>query len=114
LHCADNAFSGSRVIIDLSSIITIEANSTKATGCFLFSHEDMSKFNANKSSKLYQKKYLPILIKENVFIGCGITVLAGTTANSLTIVGAKLLISGNISGKILIVGIPVKVKYFNL
>ena len=109
LQCADNVFIGTGVVIDLSSTITIGANSTIAPGCSLITHEDMGEFNENKLSQLYRKKYLSILIKENVFIGCDTTVLPGTTVDCLTVVGAKSLVKGHIPNKVLVAGIPAKV-----
>ncbi len=110
LKCSDNVFVGSAVILDLSSEIFIGRNSVISPGCSLITHQDAGEFIGNKISAIYPKKYLPIAIKDDVWIGCDSTILPGTAIESMTVIGAKSLVSGAIPGMVMAAGIPAKVK----
>ena len=109
LRCGNNAFIGTGVIIDLSSTISIGSNSLVSPGCSLITHQDAGGFFESKLSKIYKKKYLPVIIKEDVWIGCDTTILPGTTIDSFTVVGAKSLVIGNLPGNAFAAGVPAKV-----
>lgn len=109
-RCGDNVFIGTGVTIDLSAPLSIGKNSIIAPGCSLITHQDAGEFNNSILSKLYPKKYLALTIKEEVWVGADVTILPGTIIESLTVIGAKSLVSGNIPGKVLAAGIPAKVK----
>ena len=110
LKCCDNVFIGSSVILDLSSEIFIGKNSVISPGCSLITHQDAGEFIGNRISAIYPKKYLPIVIKDNVWIGCDSTILPGTTIETMAVIGAKSLVSGTIPGMVMAAGIPAKVK----
>jgi len=110
LKCCDNVFIGSSVILDLSSEIFIGKNSVISPGCSLITHQDAGEFIGSKMSAFYPKKYLPIVIKDDVWIGCDSTILPGTTIESMTVIGAKSLVSGTIPGMVMAAGVPATVK----
>lgn len=94
-RCRDNVFIGTGVIIDLSAAISIGPNSLVSPSCSLITHQDAGEFFNSKLSWMYSQKYLPIVIKDEVWVGCDSTVLPGTTNDSFTVVvGAKSLVRG--------------------
>jgi acetyltransferase-like isoleucine patch superfamily enzyme len=108
LACADNAFIGSNVTIDLSARISIGLNSLIGPGCSLITHQDFGHFNGNPLSRLYPRKEQPITIGDNVVIGADTTLLAGSEIESLTVIGAKSLVTGRVPGNCLFAGAPLK------
>ena len=110
LQCGNNVFIGTGVIIDLSSRISIGDYSLISPNCSLITHQDAGEFINNKLSRLYPRKYLPIVIKENVWIGADTTILPGTIIDSLTVIGAKSLVIGNIPSMVMAAGIPAIIK----
>lgn len=110
LRCGDNVFIGSNVIIDLSEKIEIGKNSLVSPGCSLITHQDPGEFFNGPLCKIYPKKYEPIQIKENVWLGCDSTVLPGVSVGSFSVIGAKSLVKGKIPDGVLALGSPAKVK----
>lgn len=51
----------------------------------------------------------PILIKDNVFIGCGVTILGNVTVNSGAVIGAGSVVIEDIPENAIVAGIPAKV-----
>jgi acetyltransferase-like isoleucine patch superfamily enzyme len=110
LQCKDNVFIGSSVIIDLSAKITIDSNSLVSPGCSLITHQDPGDFFNSPLSKVYPKKYEPIHIHENVWVGCDSTILPGASIGRFSVIGAKSLVKGKIPECVLACGIPAQVK----
>ncbi|MBW1833669.1 MAG: acyltransferase [Deltaproteobacteria bacterium] len=108
-RCGDNVFIGTGVIIDLSSTISIGSNSMVGVGCIFLTHQDFGEFFDSKLSKIYPKEYSPITIMEDVVVACDSTLLPGTTIEIFTVVGAKSLVRGNLSGNAFAAGVPAKV-----
>ncbi len=110
LHCADNVFIGSGVIIDLSEKVIISKNSLISPGCSLITHQDAGAFIGGDLSKLYPPLYRPININDNVWVGCDTTILPGAEIGSGSVIGAKSLVKNNIPAGVLACGIPAKTK----
>lgn len=108
LVCADNSFIGSNVTIDLSAPVSIGLNSLIGPGCALITHQDFGHFNGNPLSRLYPRKEQPITIGDNVVVGTDTTVLGGAEIESLTVIGAKSLVTGRVPGNCLFAGSPLK------
>lgn len=109
LSCADNAFIGSGVILDLSEKITLGESAIIAPGCTILTHQDFGEFNGNPLSAIYKTKYRPVHLGQGVVIGADTTVLAGTSFGPYSVVGAKSLVLGDVPAKVLVSGIPAKI-----
>lgn len=113
LHCGDDVFIGSGVILDLSSQIILDEHVIIAPGCSILTHQDFGEFNGNVLSTIYKTKYRPVHLNRNVVIGADTTVLAGAIIGSYSVVGAKSLVSSEIPEKVLATGIPAKVTRYH-
>ncbi len=51
----------------------------------------------------------PIVIKDNVYIGCGVTVLGNVTVNSGSVIGAGSVVIEDVPENSIVAGIPAKV-----
>ena len=67
---------------------------------------DVEARNANDFSKLECK---PIIIEDNVFIGCNCLILKGTEIGENSIVGAGSVVCGKFPGNVVIAGNPAKI-----
>lgn len=110
LHCADNVFIGSGVVIDLSEKVIIGKNSLISPGCSLITHQDAGSFISGALSELYPPLYLPININDNVWVGCDSTILPGVEVGSNSVIGAKSLVKDDVPPGVLACGIPAKTK----
>jgi acetyltransferase-like isoleucine patch superfamily enzyme len=108
LQCADHAFIGSGVTIDLSHGITLGAHAIVAPGCSLLTHQDFGDFNGNASAQFFPRRYAPVSIGDHAVVGCDSTVLAGSVVGEGTVVGAKSLVAGQLSPGALFVGSPAR------
>jgi acetyltransferase-like isoleucine patch superfamily enzyme len=108
LQCGDNTFIGTNVIIDLSERLVLGLNSIVAPGCTLMTHQDFGDFNGNLIRQLYPRKESPIIIGDDVVIGCDTSILAGTEIGSFSVIGAKSLVFGRVPSHSLFVGSPAK------
>ena len=109
-QCGNNVFIGSNVIIDLSAKITIGSNSLISPRCSLITHQDSGDFFKSPLSKIYPKKYQPISISQNVWVGCDSTLLPDVSIGSFSVIGAKSLVKGKIPSGVLAYGTPAEVK----
>jgi len=56
----------------------------------------------------------PIVVKDNVFIGCGVTVLGNVTINSGAVIGAGSVVTTDVPENAIMAGVPAKiVRYRN-
>ena len=109
LQCGDNVFIGPNVIIDLSEKIVMGKNSLISPGCSLITHQDPGEFFDGPLCKIYPKKYEPIHIHQNVWVGCDSTILPGASIERFSVIGTKSLVKGKIPDGVLACGSPAKV-----
>ena len=109
LHCADNTFIGTGVILDLSAEIILEEYVIIGPGCSILTHQDFGKFNGNWLSHIYKTKYKAVYLEKNAVICADTTVLAGVKIGHNSVVGAKSLVVSDVPAKVLALGIPAKV-----
>ena len=110
LILGNDVYIGSAGIIDLSSRIEIGRGSSISPGCSLITHQDPGTCNKSRLCGLYPKRYLPIRIGDNVWVGCDTTILPGSSIGAMTVIGAKSLVRGAIPGGVMAAGIPATVK----
>lgn len=108
LECADNVFIGSNVTLDLTARLSFGLNAIAAPGSTFMTHQDFGDFNGGAIAKVFPKKESPILIGNDVVIGCDSTVLAGVTIGNFTVIGAKSLVVGTVPANALFVGSPAR------
>jgi len=109
LHCSDNSFIGSGVILDLSADIRLEECTIVAPGCSILTHQDFGEFNGNFMSEIYKTKYEGVHLANNVVIGADSTVLAGVNVGSYSVVAAKSLVTKDVPARVLVAGNPAMV-----
>ena len=111
LNLKDNVSIGRNVLLDLRDKITIDEDVVISMNCDLITHIDLG---SSSLSKLYPAKSQPIHIKENSYLGTGVTVLNGVVIGQRSIVGAKSLVKNNIPPNTFVAGIPArKIKDLN-
>lgn len=102
----DNVFIGTGVIIDLSSNIIIKKNTLISPGCSLITHQNAGDFIVNEMSKIYKTKYKPIIIENDVWVGCDSTILPGVHIGKMAVVGAKSLVREDVKSGKMVAGVP--------
>lgn len=70
------------------------------------SHNFLDKDNLIKNQGVTKK---PIIIEDNVWIGCGVTILQGVKIGKNSIIGANSLVNKNIPQDSIAAGVPCKV-----
>ena len=108
LHCGNNVFIGSRVILDLSEKIILDDFSIISPGSSVFTHQNIGDFNDNIVSGIYKSKYRPVHLKKYAVVCCDSTILAGSIIGCRSVVGAKSLINGEVPDDVLFAGVPAK------
>lgn len=109
LECEDHAFIGSGVTLDLTAPIRLGRCAIVAPGCTLMTHQDFGHFNGGELSRLFPKVAEAVTIGDHAVVGCDTTVLAGSTIEHHTLIGAKSLVTGHLPPHSLCLGIPARV-----
>ncbi|WP_197091428.1 acyltransferase [Sphingobacterium endophyticum] len=66
-------------------------------------------YNSNIPIKYNPETFQPVIIKSDVWIGCGVRILAGVTINSRSIAAAGAVVNKDIETGTIVGGIPCKV-----
>lgn len=105
LSIGDNTSIHENCYIDASGYVTIgeDVSIAHSVSFVSFNHRYDNKEIKIKSQPL---QYTPIIIKDNVWIGCRAVILAGTVIESRTVVGASALCNKIYKGNEVIAGIP--------
>ncbi|MFT6987140.1 MAG: acetyltransferase-like isoleucine patch superfamily enzyme [Psychromonas sp.] len=107
LNVGDNVSFHEYCYIDAKGGITIGNDVSVAHACSLISFEHG--FSDETESIKYQPLTLkPIVIASNVWLGCGVRVLAGANIDTKTVVAANSVVKGHLEGSTIYAGIPVK------
>lgn len=117
IHNADNDFAnltvgnnchiGRDVFIDLAEKIEIDNNVTISMRCMIITHLDVGDSSLKDTG--YPRKTGPVTIGENVYIGCGVTVLHGVTIGKNSMIGAGAIVVNDIPANSIAIGMPAKV-----
>ncbi len=124
----DNVYIGKNVTIKNAEKLTLGNNISIHNNCYIDSHGEISIGNnvsiAHNSTILSSShtwkdlekpiKYnnticLPVIIYDNVWIGCGVRILMGVTINSRSIVAANAIVNRDVMSNTLVGGIPIKI-----
>lgn len=93
--------------IDAAGSIKIGDNVSIAHNCSLVSFEHTWE-NINIPIKYNPTKLLPIVIGSDVWLGCGVRILAGTVIEDRVIVAAGAVVKGKLESGYIYGGIPAK------
>lgn len=103
----NNCHIGKDVMLDLANRITIGDNVTISMRCSIITHFDVG--DSNLRFKGFSRKDGDVVIKNNVYFGCGVTVLHGVTIGENSLIGAGALVTTDIPANSIAVGSPAKV-----
>jgi len=107
LEIADNCFIGSDCLLDLADAIRLEKNVTLASRINIVTH-----LNVGYKDHPLQSKFPPmtkgVVIRENVYVGIGSTILPGVTIGQGSFVAASSLVNKDVHRDTLVGGIPAK------
>lgn len=97
-NCYIDAFGG----LEIGDNVSIAHDSSILTFDHTWEDESMPiKYNKSKVG--------PVVIHDDVWIGCGVRVLSGAIINQRTIVAAGAVLNKNYPSKVLLAGVPAKV-----
>lgn len=107
LHIGNNVSIHRNCYIDASGGIWIGADVSIAHASSLvsFNHTWNDETLPIRSNPLLHE---PIRILDDVWIGCGVRILAGTTIGSRSVAAAGCVVSGNFEGNSIIAGVPAR------
>lgn len=108
LHIGDHVSIHRDCYLDASGGIWIGSEVSIAHSCSLISFNHTWS-DPNLPIRSNPLRYAPINIDDDVWIGCGVRILAGTTIGKRTVVGAGSVVSGIFEGQSLIGGVPARV-----
>ncbi len=78
------------------------------TGTMIFSHDH----DFSDTTKLIRKQGLikkPICIKDDVYIGCGVTILGNVTIHKGSVIGAGSVVTEDVPENTIVAGVPAKI-----
>ena len=109
LTIGDNCHIGKDCFFDLRENVVIGNNVVLSMRSTLVTHIDMTK---SQLKEKYPAQSKPIMIHDNVYIGCGSTILMGSVIGERAFIAASSLVNKNIDANTLVAGVPVrKIKY---
>lgn len=105
LKIGNNCHIGKNCFIDLKEVVEIGDNVTISMQCTLLTHMDLAKCGL---AEIYEQDTGTVVIKNNVYLGAGCTVLMGNTLEEFTFIAAGSLVNSNIPSHTLVGGVPAK------
>jgi len=108
LVIADNVSIHPMCYINARGGVTIGTNVSMAHSCSVLSTEH-SYDDASGPIKYGEIKFAPVLIESDVWVGCGVRILAGTTIGSRSILAAGCVVTRDVPPSVIVGGVPAKV-----
>jgi acetyltransferase-like isoleucine patch superfamily enzyme len=113
LKIADDVHIGTGCRFDLEGEIYLGQGVTLSPGVTILTHSDPGQIHHAPLCKIFQPIVTQVHIEAHCWIGCNVTILAGTHIATTTAVGACSLVKGNLESYSLYVGVPArKIKTF--
>ena len=109
LVIGDFFFMNSYSIIDCHFKITIGHRVQVGPHCYIADFDHDLKVDVNQAFHRMHKTYKAVVIKDNVWIGAGVTILKGVTIGQNSVIGAGSVVTTDIPDNVVAVGIPAKV-----
>jgi len=107
LKIGDNCFIGNQCLFDLADEIELRNNVTLAERVVIITHLNVG-YKEHLLQKFFPASSKKVVIKDNVFIGTGSTILSGIIIESESFIGAMSLVNKDVVAKCLVGGIPAK------
>jgi acetyltransferase-like isoleucine patch superfamily enzyme len=107
LTIGNNCHIGKDVLLDLANKITIADNVTISMRCSIITHFDVG--DSTLSLNGFSRKDGDVFLCDNVYLGCGVTVLHGVTIGANSLIGAGAVVTTDIPPDSIAVGTPAKV-----
>ncbi len=105
LKTGDGVHIGKNCVFDLRDKVTIGNCVTISMGSSIITHLDCGKSSLTRK---YPFSHACITIEDNVYLGCGVTVLQGVTVRRNSFVAANSLVTETCDSNSLIGGVPAK------
>lgn len=107
LIVGNNCHIGRDSFLDLANKITIGDNVTISMRSTIITHLDVGDSQLRQLG--YPRQDGDVNIGDNVYLGCGVTILHGVSIGENTLVGAGAIVTNDIPSKSIAVGIPARV-----
>jgi acetyltransferase-like isoleucine patch superfamily enzyme len=108
LNIADDVHIGTGCRLDLQGEIHLEQGVTLSPGVTILTHSDPGSAHHSPICDIFQPMVAAVFIEKYCWIGCNVTLLAGSHVQAKTVVAACSLVMGNLQPCCLYAGIPAK------
>lgn len=108
LELGDNVHIGPGCRLDLSAPIRIGMRSTLSPGVTVLTHNDPGSTHGSRLLGLYPRRFAPVTIGADCWIGANVTLLAGVTVEDLCIIGAGAVVTRDIKRATVVAGVPAR------
>lgn len=105
LRCGDNVSINEMCFIDASGGLEIGSNVSIAHGCSILT-SNHTYMDPNQPIKYNPITFAPVVIDEDVWIGCGCRILAGVTLHKRCIVAAGAVVNKDVNSGTIVGGVP--------
>jgi len=103
LSIGDGCHVGKRCLFDLRDSVALGDRVTVSMGCTFVTHMDCGR---SLLSRTYPPDARPVKLEDDVYLGCGVTVLMGSRIGRGTLVAAGSVVRGDIAPGVLAAGVP--------
>lgn len=108
LKIADDVHIGTGCRLDLEGEIYLAQGVTLSPGVTILTHNDPGHAHHSPICEIYQPIIAAVHVEKYCWIGCNVTILAGSHIQAKTVVGACSLVTGKLQSSSLYAGIPAK------
>lgn len=109
LEIGDYFYMNSYSIIDCHYKITIGSRVQIGPHCYIADFDHDLKVDIRQPLHRMHEKCAAVFIKDNVWIGSGVTVLKGVTIGKNSVIGAGSVVTHDIPDNVVAIGIPARV-----
>jgi acetyltransferase-like isoleucine patch superfamily enzyme len=108
LKIADDVHIGTGCRLDLEGEIYLAQGVTLSPGVTILTHSDPGQSHHSPICQIFQPIVAAVQVEKYCWIGCNVTILAGSHIQARTVVGACSLVTGKLQSCSLYAGIPAK------
>ncbi len=103
LSIGDDCHIGKRCLLDLRSTVTLGDRVTVSMNCSLITHLDCGR---SALGEAYPPETRAVVLEDDVYLGCGATVLMGGRIGRGALVAAGAVVRGDVQPRVLVAGVP--------
>lgn len=103
LSIGDGCHIGKSCLLDLRSTVTLEDRVTVSMNCSLITHLDCGR---SAIGAAYPPDTRPVVLEDDVYLGCGVTVLMGCRIGQGALVAAGAVVRSDVAPGALAAGVP--------